>query len=105
MLSLAIGTDPNESTDLQGNYSMYEEHYQHVHAIVHTNEQKYCNNEVDNVNFDENGLPEHLWSKIAPCTEAARAQALAEGSELLTNMSPEDNAELITITCAKVFES
>ena len=91
----------SESTDLLGDYSTYEEHYQHVQAIVHTNEQKYCKNEVDNVHLDENGPPEHLWSQIAPCTEEARAQALAEGSKLLTDVSQEDlrdNAELMTTT-------
>ena len=76
-----------------------EEHYRHVQAIVHTNEQKYFNSEVDNVNIDENGPPEHLWSQIAPNTEEARARALAEGSQVLTDVSQEDlrdNAALMT---------
>ena len=65
-----------------------------MQAIVHTNEQKYCNSEVDNVNIDE-----HLWSQIAPNTEEARARALAEGCQVLTDVSQEDlrdNAALMT---------
>ena len=91
----------NEQTDLLGGYETYEAHYRHVQAIVHTNEQKYCNSEVDNVNIDENGPPEHLWSQIAPNTEEARARALAEGSQVLTDVSQEDlrdNAALMTNT-------
>ena len=100
-----------ESTDLLGSYATCEEHYQHVQAIVHTNERKYCNSEIGNVSIDENGPPEHLWSQIAPCTEAASAQALTEGSELLTDVSQEDlrdNAELMTTTTSSLharFES
>ena len=56
----------SEQTDLLGSYETYEQHYQHVQSIVSTNEQKYCNSEVDNVNIDENGPPEHLWSQLAP---------------------------------------
>ena len=89
----------NEQTDLLGGYQTYEEHYRHVQAIVHTNERKYCNREIDNVNIDENGPPEHLWSQIAPNTEEARTRALAEGSQVLTDVSQEylrDNAALMT---------
>ena len=91
----------NEQIDLLGGYVTYEEHYRHVQAIVHTNELKYCNSEVDNVNIDENGPPELLWSQIAPNTEEARARALAEGSQVLTDVSQEDlrdNAALMTNT-------
>ena len=91
----------NEQTDLLGGYQTYEEHYRQVQAIAHSNEQKYCNSEVDNVNIDENGPPEHLWSKIAPNTEEARARALAEGSQILSDVSQEDlrdNAALMTNT-------
>ena len=82
-----------------------------VQAIVHTNEQKYCNSEVDNININENGPPEHLWSQIAPNTEEARARALAEGSQVLTDVSQEDlrdNAALMTNTTTSLharFES
>ena len=54
----------NEDTDLLGGYETYEQHYQHVESIVHTNEKKYCNQEVDSVDLDENSPPEHLWSQI-----------------------------------------
>ena len=73
----------NEQTDLLGGYQTYEEHYRQVQAIVHTNEPKYCNSEVNTVNIDENSPPEHLWSQIAPTTEEARARALAECSQVL----------------------
>ena len=92
----------DEHVDLLGGYATYEEHYRHVQSIVQTHEQKYCHDEVDIVNLDviENGPPEHLWNQIAPSTEEVRAQALAEGSHISTNVSQEDirdNAELITL--------
>ena len=82
--------------DLLGDYATYEEHYQHVQQ---NHEHKYCHDEVDNVNLDENSPPEYLWSQIAPSTKEARARALAEGSQVLTDVSQEDlrdNAELMT---------
>ena len=101
----------NEHVDLLGGHATYEEHYQHAQSIVQTNEQKYSHDEVDNVNLDENGPPEHLWSQIAPSTEEARARAVAEGSQVLTDVSQEDlrdNAELMTNTTTNLharFES
>ena len=52
-----------------------------------------------------------MWSQIAPTTEQARAQSLAEGSELLTDVSQEDlrdNANLLISTTTNLqtrFES
>ena len=94
----------NEQTDLLGGYSTYEQHYNHVKSLVIANENKYSQT-------DEDGPPEHLWSQIAPTTEQARAQSLAEGSELLTDVSQEDlrdNANLLTSTTTNLqtrFES
>ena len=56
----------NEQTDLLGGYSTYEEHYRHVHSTVVANESKYSQADVDDVDTDENGPPEHLWGYIAP---------------------------------------
>ena len=101
----------NEHVDLLGGYATYQEHYRHVQSIVQAHEQKYCHDEVDNVNLDENGPPEHLWTQIAPSTEEARQRALAEGSQLLTDVSQEDlrdNHELMTSTTTSLharFES
>ena len=61
--------------------------------------------------LDENGTPEHLWGQIAPNTEEARAQAMAEGSEVLIDMYQEDlreNTALQTTTTTSLharFES
>ena len=98
----------NEQRGLLGGYATYKDHYRHVQSTVHTNEQKYCQ---DNVDIDEHGPLEHLWSQIAPSTEEARTQSLAEGSEVLTNVSQGDlrnNAELSTATTTNLharFES
>ena len=78
-----------------------KQHYNHVKAIVLANESKYGQTDVDDVDVDEDGPPEHMWSQIAPTTEQARAQALVEGSELLTDISEEDlqdNANLLAST-------
>ena len=91
----------NELADLKGGYSTYEEHYRHVHSTVVANECKYSQTDVDDVDIDEDGPPEHLWNYIAPSTEESRSQSLAEGSELLTEVSQEDlrdNANLMTST-------
>ena len=87
--------------DLLGGYSTYEEHYRHVHSTVVANESKYSQADIEDVDIDENGPPEHLWSQIAPSTEESRSQSLAEGSESLTEMSQEDlqdNANLLIST-------
>ena len=91
----------NEQADLKGGFSTYEEHYRHVHSTVVANESKYSQTDVDDVDIDEDGPPEHLWNYIAPSTEESRSQSLAEGSELLTEVSQEDlrdNANLMTST-------
>ena len=36
-----------------------------MHSTVLANKSKYSQANVDDVDIDENGLPEHLWSHIA----------------------------------------
>ena len=91
----------NEQVDLIGGYSTYEEHYRHVHSTVVANESKHSQTDIDDVDIDKDGPPEHLWNYIAPSTEESRSQSLAEGSELLTEVSQEDlrdNANLMIST-------
>ena len=64
----------------------YEEHYSHTKSIVVANEDKYTVADVVDLEVDENGPPQHVWSKISPSTEETRSQSLAEGSELLTDL-------------------
>ena len=82
----------DEHSDLLGGYEtyMYEQHYEHVKSIVLANESKYSHTSIEDIEVDEDGPPEHLWSLIAPSTEASRSQSLAEGSEPLTEVSNED---------------
>lgn len=56
----------NEQTDLLGGYSTYEQHYRRVQSTVVDNESKYSQTDVDDIEVDEDGLPEHLWCHIAP---------------------------------------
>ena len=71
MPSLAIGTEQNlcyifhGTMNRQTGYSTYEQHYNHVKSLVVTNENKYSQTDVDNVDIDEDGPPQHLWSQIA----------------------------------------
>ena len=91
----------DEQTDLLGGYSTYEGRYRHVHSTVLVNESKYSQADVEDVDIDEDGPHEHLWSYIVPSTEESRSQSLAEGSEPLTEVSQEDlrdNANLMTST-------
>ena len=80
----------DEETDLLGRYATCEEHYRHVKTIVQTNESKYTKADIDDIQVDEGGPPEHLWNSIAPSTEESRMQSMAEGSEQLTEVSPQD---------------
>ena len=80
----------DEQADLLGQYATYEEHYRHVRTIVQTNEGKYTKADIDDIEVDEDGPPEHLWNSIAPSTEESRMQSMAEGSEQLTEVSQED---------------
>ena len=79
-----------EDVDLLGGFSSYEEHYHHVHSIVIASERKYSQTDVEDMEIDEDGPPEHLWANIAPCTEESRSRALEEGQELLTKVTQED---------------
>ena len=87
----------DEQADLLGQYATYEEHYRHVKTIVQTNESKYTKADIDGIEFDEDGLPEHLWNSIAPSTEESRMQSMAEGSEQLTEVSQQDNQNILTL--------
>ena len=73
-----------------GGYSSYEKHYRHVSTDVYANESKYTKADIEDVDVDEDGPPEHLWSNIAPSTEESRAQSMAEGVEQLTEVSQQD---------------
>ena len=46
--------------------------------------------DIDDVDVDENGPPEHLWHSIAHYTEEHSLHSLAEGSEQLTELSQQD---------------
>ena len=77
----------DEHSDLLGGYETYEQHYTHVKSIVLANESKYTHTSIEDIEVDEDGPPEHLWSLIAPSTEASRSLSLAEGSKPLTEVS------------------
>ena len=62
----------DEHSDLLGDYSIYEEHYRHVCHVAHANECKYTHANVEDIDIDEDGPPENLWSSIAPSTEESR---------------------------------
>ena len=93
----------NEQTDLFGGYSSYAEHYRHVSTDVYANESKYTKADIEDVDVDQDGPPEHLWSNIAPSTEERRAQSMAEGVEQLTELSQQDlshtNIRCISLAC------
>ena len=65
----------DEHADLLGEYDTYEEHYTHAKSIVLANESKYSQTDVEDVEIDESGPPEHLWNQIAPSTEESRSQS------------------------------
>ena len=96
----------DEQTDLLGGYPTYEDHYRHVCDTVHTNEAKYTKEDIDSIDVEENGPPEHLWDNIAPSTEEHRLHSIAEGSELLTEVSQQDNQNILSQSSMHIrFES
>ena len=98
----------NENTDLLGGYSTYEEHYHHVHSVILSNERKYSRSDIEDIQIDENGYPEHAWNQLAPGSEANRAESLEEGSEVLTEMSAQDlmdSANLFTSTTTSTIHA
>ena len=72
-----------------GQYATYEEHYNSVHPLVLANESRYSQADVDGIEIDEDGPPEHLWNEIAPAGES-RSHSIQKGSETLTELSEED---------------
>ena len=69
----------DEDTDLLGGYATYAEHYHHVHATIVANETRYSQTDVEDMEVDEDGPPEHVWADIAPNTEEGRSCAREEG--------------------------
>ena len=67
----------NETSDVLGGYTTYEQHYNHVKHIVTANEQKYTTADINNIEIDENNVPDHAWNQIAPNTESAHAGTLS----------------------------
>jgi len=74
-------------------YATYEEHYNSVRPLVLANKSRYSQADVDDIEVDENGPPEHLWNEIAPSAEESRSHSLQEGSETLAELSQEDLQE------------
>ena len=88
----------DEEADLLGGCASYAEHYEQVRAVVIENENKYTNEDIENVNVDDDNRPEHAWCQIAPSTEASNAQAAEQGVETLTELAEQDlidNANLV----------
>ena len=88
----------DEENDLLGGCTSYAEHYEQVRAVVIENENKYTNEDIENVNIDDDNRPEHAWCQIAPSTEASNAQAAEQGAETLTELAEQDlidNANLV----------
>ena len=89
-------------------YSTCEKHYHQVRSIVVSNGKKYNKPDIDGIQLDKNSPPEHAWNQIAPCSEASRAQSLAEGSETLTALSEQDitdSANLFTSTTTSTLHA
>ena len=80
----------DEDRDLLGGRSTYEEHYEQVRSLVLTTIQRYCQSDVEDIEINENGPPEDLWTEIAPSTEENQAHSREEGSRSLNEISQQD---------------
>ena len=91
----------DESSDILGGYTTYEEHYNHVKSTVVTNENVFTSSCLDDMDVDTNSRPEHVWDQLAPSTQEGQHRARLEGEESLTEMTGEDlanNARVIDST-------
>jgi len=61
-----------------------------LHSLVLANASRYSQADVDHIEVNENGPPEHLWNEIASSAEESRSHSLQVGSETLTELSQED---------------
>jgi hypothetical protein len=89
----------NEDNDIIGGYETYEEHYNNVQHIIKINELKYNELAVNDVEYNESGPPEHIWSYIAPGNEESRLNTLQDNEETITDLNQDDirdNNALIT---------
>ena len=67
--------------------------------VVDTNEAKYSATPDYNVQYSEDGPPEHLWAGIAPGNEESRLHSLQEDDEPLTHVDLNDindNSAILT---------
>ena len=88
----------NEETDIIGGCETYEERYYSVEDVA-VNECKYNEVPDNDVEYNENGPPEHLWTGIAPNSEERRLNTLQENEETLTDLNQndiDDNTALMT---------
>ena len=88
----------NKETDLLGGYDTYQEHYSNIRSVVNANESKYTVANVDDIDYDIEGFPEHAWDHLAPSTQEGQVGSNAQGREDLRDMSQEDlldNAALL----------
>ena len=93
----------NESTDLLGGFESYEEHYNNVHSQIIENETKYSEADIEDINIDNDGPPQHVWDDLAPSTEHNRGHDNEEGTEELSTLEQEDlndNAAMLNEPCS-----
>ena len=84
-------------TEIKGDYSTYEDHYNDVKEAIHHNSQHFEHHaeHLDSA-FDElaeNGPPESIWDSVAPAIEEENAAARAEGYYAIRNLEDEDLAD------------
>ena len=53
---------------------------------------KYSCNYVDNFDYNLDGPSEHIWDQIALCTLESMTRSLAEGSEVITKVAQDMQA-------------
>lgn len=89
----------NKDVDIIADCETYEERYNDMFNVVYDNECKYSEDpDVDDVEYDENGPPEHLWAQIAPNNENNRLNDLQDDEVILSKNQDDidDNTALIT---------
>ena len=80
----------DEDADLLGGFATYEEHYRHVQSDLLTNEKRFSVSSVEEIEFDSDNRPEHVWDQLAPCNEEGQHRSRAQGDEPITEVSAED---------------
>ncbi|CAB4011986.1 Hypothetical predicted protein [Paramuricea clavata] len=94
----------NEDINLKANFESFKEHFQHIQAIIRSNEAMFSQNADENAraydDLERWGPPENIWDTVAPNAEYQQAQQQDQGTvterEIGRDNEPNENVDLVS---------